>query len=141
MIRTRQILQGKPYDPVKVILADPRHYLARHVQAAHGHCGQVVAYDPDPLPIEGGSHWISHWVVRLRFRREGQNRYTAMQRCRFRQDQHRTALPELGKLGVFGQIAPINLPDARRGFDPGMKAGRGCFFRQNLVPQGHQRRG
>lgn len=78
MVGARQSLQGKPHNPVKIILPDPGHRPPRHVQATDGHRGQVIADHPDPLPIKGRGHRIGHWVVGLRFCGEGQHRDAAV---------------------------------------------------------------
>ena len=127
MIRSRQILQGKAYDLVKVFLTDARDHPARHVQAAHRHRSQVIADHPCPLPVDGRGHRKGHGVVRLRLRGERQNRDAPVQLHRLRHDQARAALPELWKLGVLGKIAPIDLPDSWGRFDPGAQARRWGF--------------
>lgn len=138
MIRSRQILQGKSYDPVKVLLTDPGRHPPRHVQTTHRHCGQVVADHPRPLPVDGRRHREGHGVVGLRLRGERQHRDAPVQCRSLRDDQDRAALPELRELRILRQVAPVNLTDARGGLDAWRDPWRRCLVGHFLPPQGHQ---
>ena len=93
MVGAWQTLQGKGRDPVEIVLSDPGHGPPRHMQAADGHRGQVIANDPCALSVDGGGQRIGQRVIWLRLRGEGQHRDAAVQFGRFRQDQDRAALP------------------------------------------------
>ena len=123
MVRSRQFQERERHYPVEVHPLHPRHNPARYVQAADGHSGEVIADHPRPPSIQRRDDGIGRWIVRLRFRGEGENCDPAMQFRSPGKDQHGAALPELGKLRVVREVAPVDLPDSRCRPDPWPNAG------------------
>lgn len=78
IVRSRQSLEDKRYDPIEVRPLNSRHHLARHVQATDSYRGQVFADYPRALSIQRRSDWVGSWIVRSRLRSEGKDRNISM---------------------------------------------------------------